>query len=286
MGLVDVGQSQQFLQRKSASSPPPSTIPSPQSPTVAASSSNPPPAPQPDDSLLGEIRSKKFYILKAGLVAAAFWLVEFAYQYFFTSAGDLGSSLVRSFSFSGATLIGIALAMGPLAQLKPEWNFVEYRRTFGVAGFTFAILHYFSVLNFFYQFNLGALYFDLNPFKNPILFGTLAFLFFIPLYLTSTDWAISKLGFRTWKTIHRLVYFAFLFLIAHFVLINPPLLQNPAGYLLIAVSFTTLALELAAFAKKVRAGKAGMGAWAGAAITLFALLLFAGVFLFRSLLGG
>lgn len=230
------------------------------------------------ESLSGELWRKRRYILKAAGVALAFWLVQFAYQYFVLIPGELNGSLLRSFALTGATLIGIALCIGPVAVLKTDWNLIRYRRTFGVSGFVFILLHVLAVMAFFFQFNPSYLFFSLDPFQNFLLFGIAAYVFFFPLFLTSTDWAIKRLTYPTWKAVHRLVYFAFVFSVLHFSRINPALLQNPAGYLLSLVTILAFALELSAFVKKVRSGQAGLGAYAGAAITLFAAILLAFAF--------
>ncbi|MBI3587994.1 ferric reductase-like transmembrane domain-containing protein [Candidatus Micrarchaeota archaeon] len=234
-------------------------------------------------SLRGEMWEKRSYILKASAAALAFWLAEFAFQYFFLASGAvrMETSIERSFALAGTTLIGLALAIGPLFALRPEWNFITYRRTLGVAGFTFAVLHVVSVIAFFMGFNPGQIFYSLNPYFNPLIFGVIAFVIFIPLCLTSTDWAMRKLGFRNWKTVHRLAYFAFIATVLHFTQINTPILYNPAGYALVGVTVATFALELAAFAKKVRAGTAGRGAFIGAGIILLALALFSIAFLIK-----
>lgn len=254
--------------------------------TTAVPPTTPTPSPSPvEPGLLEELWGKKAYIAKAAVAAIVFWLLEFALQFFFLIPGELKGSLLRSFALAGATLIGVAVIVGPLAALKPSWNFVEYRRTFGVAGFSLAILHVLTVLTVFFNFDVLAIFYEANPYKNPLVFGALAFLLFLPLYVTSTDWAVRKLGFRNWKAVHRLVYLAFIFSALHFAQINPALLYNPAGYLLIAVTVAAMALELAAFSLKVKAGKAGKGAYIGAAITIVAIALFAIAFFFKSAVG-
>ena len=215
------------------------------------------------------------------LVVFAFWLIQFAYQFYVLIPGELNGSLLRSFALSGAFLIGIALCIGPLAVLKPEWNFIFLRRTFGVAGFTLILFHIASVMAFFFKWRVDFLFFDLDPFKNALLFGIAAFLIFLPLFLTSTDWAIRRLGYPRWKSLHRLIYFAFLFSVLHFARINPALLQNPAGYLLLTVTGVALLLELASFVKKVRSGQAGVGALVGAVVTLLFVVFFSLAFFFK-----
>ncbi len=245
-----------------------------------------PPVPPSAEPLASELWRKKAYIAKAFAGMMAFWLLQFAYQYHVLIPGELNGALLRSFALSGATLIGVAVAIGPLAQVFSKHNYIYLRRTFGVSGFTLAFMHVLTVLGAFFNWQVSFLFFELNPYKNPLLFGVAAFLLFLPLYVTSTDWAIKKLSYPAWKTIHRLIYLAYIFTVLHFSQINPDLLYNPAGYLLIAVTVAAFGLELTAFAKKVQSGQAGRGAWIGAFITALALVLFALAFLFKPLVAG
>ena len=218
-------------------------------------------------------RENKRYVFTSVVLGIAFWLAQFAYQYFFLIPGEIQGSIVRSAALTGATLIGIALIIGPLAKFWPTRNYIQHRRTFGVLGFTFIIVHMLSVMFYFFNFGFAELFQSLNPYANPILFGLAAFLIFIPLYLTSTDWAVEKLGFLKWKSIHRLVYVAYILSVLHFIQINPLLLLNPAGYFLLAVTASVFALEMAAFLKYVRE-KGGKGKYIGGAIIVIGIILF------------
>lgn len=213
------------------------------------------------------------YVLTFALLGLAFWMIEFLYQYYILIPGSLQSSLIRSFSLTGATLIGIALLIGPIAKLFPSKNYIKERRAFGVLGFTFIILHVIAVMNYLYGFNIPLLVADKNPYANPALFGAIAFIIYIPLFLTSTDWANEKLGYYKWKFIHRFVYMAWILSVLHFIQVNPPLLLNPAGYLLLAVSALVFMSELAAFAKHVKTNR-------GINMLIGILLILAGGILF------
>ena len=220
----------------------------------------------------GAMQDKKYVFTSIGL-GILFWLIQFAYQYYVLVPGEMQSSIVRSAAITGATLIGIALIIGPLAKLWPSKNYIRHRRTFGVIGFTFIIVHILAVMAYFFNFGFAELLYDLNPYVNPLIFGILGFIVYIPLYVTSTDWAVEKLGFKRWKLIHRLVYVAWIVSVLHFMQINPSLLYNPVGYGLIGVTYATLILEFAAFIK-YSSEKGGRGKYIGSAIIIAAAILF------------
>jgi glycine/D-amino acid oxidase-like deaminating enzyme/nitrite reductase/ring-hydroxylating ferredoxin subunit/DMSO/TMAO reductase YedYZ heme-binding membrane subunit len=168
--------------------------------------------------------------------ACLFWLAQFLYQYLGPTKGEIGGSLVRSFALSGATFIGTALSLSAVFKWRPalavHWR---TRRRFGVAGFSFIALHAFSVLKFFFNFDPSGIFWSLNPLENPIIFGEIAFFLFFLMAATSFDLAVEKLG-RNWKRLHRVAYFAWWAAVFHFITINPELLKNPPGYLLLAVT--------------------------------------------------
>lgn len=51
------------------------------------------------------------------------------------------------------------------------------------------------------------------------IFGTISVLIMLPLFLTSTRWAIKKMGSKKWKWLHRLTHVAFIFAGLHTALI-------------------------------------------------------------------
>lgn len=185
------------------------------------------------------------FVLKFLAVSVLFWLAEFSLQYFVLVPEELVLSLVRSFAFSGATFIGLALLSSSVFKFKPKYARYWYaRRSLGVTGFVFISLHSFTAVNFLFAGKQSEIFFSLNPIENPIVFGLFAYLIFFLMALTSTDWAVEKLGFKRWKALHRLVYIAFYAAVFHFATINPALLLNPAGYLLLLVTFLALAGQL------------------------------------------
>ncbi len=197
----------------------------------------------------GAIKNWKF-LVKFLLFSLAFWLLEFFYQYKGLVNGQLGIALIRSFALAGATYIGVALLTSSIFKFRPRLSrYWHLRRALGVMGFVFILFHVLSVIFVIDGGNLGGSVYSFNPLENPIIFGILAFPIFFVMAITSTDWAVAKLGYTRWKNIHRLVYLGYLSAVFHFLLVNPPLLKNIAGYLLLATTFIALAGELYWFLK-------------------------------------
>ncbi|MBI4044185.1 MAG: ferric reductase-like transmembrane domain-containing protein [Candidatus Diapherotrites archaeon] len=197
----------------------------------------------------GALKNWKF-VLKFLVFSVVFWLLEFAYQFYVLEPENFPSALIRSFAFSGATFIGLALLSSVLFKFKPVYaKYWHVRRSLGVTGFVFIIGHALSVTLFVFKGDVSQVFFSLNPIENPMIFGVIGYMVFLVMALTSTDWAMQKIGAARWKTIHRLVYFGYFAAVFHFLTINQPALFNLAGYLLLAVTFLVLAGELYWFVK-------------------------------------
>jgi sulfoxide reductase heme-binding subunit YedZ len=153
-------------------------------------------------------------------------------------------------------MFGFALLTSSVFKFFPNLSdYWRVRRYMGVTGFTFIVGHVMSVYHYLFSWDVKAVYYTFNPLENPIIFGSIAFPIFMVMALTSTDWAVAKLGDRNWKRIHRLVYIAYLSAIFHFITINPMLLKNPPGYLLLTVTALTLLGQLYWFFRTVSAKK-------------------------------
>ena len=117
-----------------------------------------------------------------------------------------------------ARLLIVAMALAPLQLMFPgrRWIgwLIQRRRYFGVAAFGYAALH-----SGVYVARKGLFEGVLAEAAEPgILAGWLAFAVFIPLAITSNDWAIRRLK-RWWKRIHRWVYAAAVLTFVHWLLI-------------------------------------------------------------------
>ncbi len=240
------------------------------------------PVSQPKKSFLENVFSpERIQVYKCmaffSFLAILFGAIEIAYQYFFLiTPSNLDASILRGAALTGVTLIGIALLLGPVAKLFPQFNFVQHRRMFGIWGFIFIFLHVNTVIRTYFGGNFLAPYQDLNPFQNPIIWGAIAMFIFFLMFLTSNDFMQFKvLGFKNWQLLHRLVYFAFIFSVLHFGIINPSLLFNLAGGLVLLITLLVFLFELIAFFKTIQKKQfKSLGTVVGVIIILFALVLF------------
>ncbi len=164
-------------------------------------------------------------------------------------------AMVRFLALSAFVLLCTALLIGPLAVLWPAQFavLVEPRRAVGVSAFAFMLLHYLLVISLYFKFNISMV---LNDF--PLVIQIPSMLIFLAMTLTSTNWAVKKLGVANWKTLHKFVYLGFALTLAHFLLKSNglPFISQKAVGLNIAeaavllLGLATIGLQVAGFLAK------------------------------------
>jgi sulfoxide reductase heme-binding subunit YedZ len=142
------------------------------------------------------------------------WLVWGAAQ------NNLGPDPTAAIAFAtGLTtlrLLAITLAITPLRRLSSRLNWlIKFRRLLGLFAFFYATLHMLTYVALYSGFNLSAMLGDVTR-RRFITMGVAAYLLLLPLALTSTTWAIRKLGGRRWNRLHKLVYLAAICGVIHY----------------------------------------------------------------------
>jgi len=105
----------------------------------------------------------------------------------------------------GLRFLVIGLALRPARDLF-GWSWtMRYRRTIGLFALTYIGLHVSTYIGLDQFFDMAAIWADVV--KRPyITLGMLGFLLLIPLGITSTNGMIKRLGPKSWRRLHWLVY--------------------------------------------------------------------------------
>ena len=133
--------------------------------------------------------------------------------------GQLGANPVETITFHtgewGLRLLFVTLAITPLRRLT-GWNWLQrFRRMLGLFAFFYVCLHFATFVVFDHFFDLQGIWEDVI--KRPyITVGFLAFVFLIPLAITSTKGMMRRLG-RNWQRLHRLIYPIGILAVLHFL---------------------------------------------------------------------
>jgi len=131
----------------------------------------------------------------------------------------LGANPIQVITFSTGTwtlvFLLVTLSITPLRKLTKQYWLIQYRRMLGLFAFFYGCLHFTTYIWLDQFFDLHSVYKDI--YKRPfITVGFTAFVLMIPLALTSTQWAIRKLGKR-WQKLHRLIYLSAIAGVMHFL---------------------------------------------------------------------
>ncbi len=130
----------------------------------------------------------------------------------------------QSYGFIALLLMYVAILASPLTKVFPNLPgknaYLHARRAIGVSAFYYAFLHVY--ITFFQQLNgfSGIKYLN-KTYSISLLGGIFALGVLFIMAATSLDWVVDKMGYKHWKLLHRLVYFASLAVILHIMLIGP-----------------------------------------------------------------
>lgn len=139
--------------------------------------------------------------------------------YLAATGGDLGVNPIETLTHQtgqwALRLLLVTLAITPIRRIT-GWNrIIIFRRMLGLYAFFYAILHLSVWVVFDHYFRLSTMIEDVV--KRPyITAGTIALVLMVPLAMTSTTWAIRRLG-RRWQQLHRLIYVSAAAAVLHFI---------------------------------------------------------------------
>ncbi|HCJ45578.1 MAG: hypothetical protein GW815_00045 [Candidatus Moranbacteria bacterium] len=163
------------------------------------------------NDILISLLSKHIFLWKKLLLVGAFGSLFFIF--FPEMRKDFGS-------MAETMLLGI-LFLSPLSRIfrmKILFLLMSMRREFGILMGCFALVHslaYFidpSSFLLYIKPYLNTSFFSMQPI---FFFGMMAFLFTLPLLLTSNTLSVRLLGPKRWKFLHRSVYILLLLMLLH-----------------------------------------------------------------------
>jgi sulfoxide reductase heme-binding subunit YedZ len=171
------------------------------------------------------------------IVYAVVWLACLAPLLWLVWRGfnnDLGANpidkLIRELGVWGLRLLIVGLAITPAARILRQPRLIRFRRTVGLFAFTYVLLHLANYVVTDQWFDWAAIGKDIlkRPF---ITIGMLGFVLLVPLAVTSTNWALRKLGPVRWRKLHRLTYVIAPLGVVHYYMLvkadhQPPLIYG------------------------------------------------------------
>lgn len=99
-------------------------------------------------------------------------------------------------------------------------NVLDLRKYTGILCWLIALTHAASeMLSRGILGDMSAMTSTAFSLEHGMLFGSLSFLIMLPLFLTSTEFAVQKMGFIAWKRLHKLTHVAFVLGAVHILVI-------------------------------------------------------------------
>jgi len=123
----------------------------------------------------------------------------------------------------------VTLSITPLRKLSRQPWLIRFRRMLGLFAFFYGCLHFTTYIWLDQFFDWANMVKDVQ--KRPfITAGFTGFVLMIPLALTSTAWAVRKLGGRRWQWVHRLIYASATAGVVHFLWLVKKDISEPLLY--------------------------------------------------------
>jgi len=147
--------------------------------------------------------------------------------------GSLGANPIEAITHSTGdctlTFLLITLSVTPLRKLTRQYWLIGLRRMFGLFAFFYGTLHLMTYVWLDKFFNVHEMLADIAK-RKFITAGMTGFVLMIPLALTSTKWAIRKMGGKRWQALHRLIYCSAAAGVIHYIWLVKADLKNPLEY--------------------------------------------------------
>ncbi|HEX9842704.1 MAG TPA: protein-methionine-sulfoxide reductase heme-binding subunit MsrQ, partial [bacterium] len=123
----------------------------------------------------------------------------------------------------------ITLAITPLRRLTRQPWLIRFRRMLGLFAFFYGCLHFTTYIWLDQFFDWANIVKDVQ--KRPfITAGFTGFVLMLPLAVTSTAWAVRKLGGKRWQWLHRLIYVSATAGVIHYIWLVKADLTLPLTY--------------------------------------------------------
>jgi methionine sulfoxide reductase heme-binding subunit len=133
-----------------------------------------------------------------------------------TLGPDPTANIELTTGYNTLLLLILSLAITPLRKLVPKLTWlIKFRRLLGLFAFFYGTVHLLAYVALYAGFDLRTMLNDIAK-RKFITIGVAAWLLLLPLALTSTNWAIRKMGGKNWNRLHKLVYFAAISGIIHY----------------------------------------------------------------------
>ena len=133
-----------------------------------------------------------------------------------TLGPDPTAKIELTTGYNTLLLLILSLAITPVRRVIPKLGWlIQFRLLLGLFAFFYGTVHLLAYVALYAGFDIRTMIDDIAK-RRFITIGVAAWLLLLPQALTSTTWAIRKLGGKNWNRLHRLVYLAAVCGIIHY----------------------------------------------------------------------
>ena len=122
-----------------------------------------------------------------------------------------------------------SLVITPLRLLFGWSSLIAYRRSLGLYGFFYAVLHFGIYVGLDRALDLSSTVEEIFT-RRFLQIGFIAVILMVPLAITSTNGMIRRLGPKRWKLLHRLAYVAAILGVVHYYLLVKSDVRQPLAF--------------------------------------------------------
>jgi DMSO/TMAO reductase YedYZ heme-binding membrane subunit len=123
----------------------------------------------------------------------------------------------------------LSLSMTP-ARWITGWNgWIAFRRSLGLYGFFYSVLHFGIYVGFDRELNLSSTIHEIWT-RRFLQIGMLAVVLMVPLAITSTNAMMRKVGAKIWKALHRLAYVVAILGVVHYYMLVKSDIRQPVAF--------------------------------------------------------
>jgi glycine betaine catabolism B len=122
-----------------------------------------------------------------------------------------------------------SLLMTPLRWLTNWGGWVGFRRSLGLYGFFYAVLHVIIYVGFDRALDIRSTFEEIWM-RRFLQVGTAAVFLMVPLAATSTNAMIQRLGPKRWKLLHRLAYLIVILGVVHYYMLVKSDVRQPIAF--------------------------------------------------------
>jgi ferredoxin-NADP reductase/DMSO/TMAO reductase YedYZ heme-binding membrane subunit len=150
-----------------------------------------------------------------------------------TYRGQLGANPVNNAlhitGILSLVFLFLSLLISPLKWVTGWGGWVAFRRTLGLYGFFYAVVHLVIYVGFDRALSLSS---TLNEIwmRRFLQVGAVAILLMVPLAVTSTNAMIQRMGPKRWKLLHRTAYAAAVLGVLHYYMLVKSDVRQPLAF--------------------------------------------------------